>query len=142
MTLKNEKTLKEKIMDEMSISYANALEKNFEIAKKYIRITSEGKVHLPSKEMLTGKDQILLYLIGKIYAKEAGLTIEISVTNDELATELGIPTGSLLPWLKELRDKNQIKTMKKGKYVSHQIQINIIEKILNNIDKKLKKKAE
>lgn len=135
-----EKTLKEKINEEMSVSYSNALEKNFELAKKFIRITPEGKVDVLLKDKLTGKEQILLYFIGKLYAKEAGRVVDIDVGNEELANELGIPMGSLLPWLKNLRDSNKIGPVKRGRYTNHQVQINLVEKILNDVENKMKKR--
>lgn len=133
---KDIKNLKQRILEEMSVSYTNALEKNFELAKQFIRVTSEGKVEVLVKEQLNGKQQILLYLIGKLYSKEAGLTPTESAGNKELTEELGIPMGSLLPWLKDLRDQNRIKAVKTG---YHQISINLIEKTLKEIEKKINK---
>jgi hypothetical protein len=51
--------------------------------------------------------------------------------------ELGIPKGSLLPWLKNLRDKKTVKQMKTGRNVFHTVPINLVEKTLKNIEKKL-----
>jgi hypothetical protein len=133
---KDIKNLKQRILDEMSVSYANALEKNFELAKQFIRVTSEGRVEVLMREQLNGKQQILLYLIGKLYSKEAGLTPAESAGNKELTEELGIPMGSLLPWLKDLRDQNRIKAVKTG---YHQVSVNLIEKTLKEIEKKLNK---
>ncbi len=132
--------LKEKILAEMTSDYSNVLDKNFELAKRFIRITSEDSVEILVKDKITGKEQILLYLIGKIYAKESGLSLTEEVDNNELMKELGIPLGSLLPWLKSLKEENKIKPIKRGKFVNHRISINLIEKVLNEIDKKLKKK--
>jgi len=140
METKKEKSFKEKILEEMTVSHANSLEKNFELAKKFVRITQEGNIDLLHKEKLTGTEQILLYLIGKLYAREANLSIDANVANEELTTELMIPIGSLLPWLKSLRDSNKIRTIKEGKYVKHNIQISTVEKILEKIDNKLKSK--
>ena len=140
MEIKKDKSFRDKILEEMTVSYANALEKNFEVAKKFIRISQEGNVDLLHKEKLTGIEKILLYLIGKLYSKEANLTTEANADNEELARELMIPTGSLLPWLKSLRDANKIRTFKESKYTKHHIQPNIIEKILEKIDDKLKPK--
>lgn len=132
--------LKGKILAEMTSSYTNALDKNFELAKKFIRITSEGFVEVLVKDKISGKEQILLYLIGKVYAKEAGLSITDEVENNEIMRELGIPLGSLMPWLKSLKEENKIKPIRKGKLVNHIASINLIEKILVNIEEKLTKK--
>lgn len=139
MTKNNQGILKKKIIDEMTVDYSSALEKNFDLAKQFIRITKDGKVDIISKEKFTGKEKILLYLMGKLYAKEAGLSVTDDVGNKELMDELGIPEGSALPWLKDLRDKKKINPIKKGRYTYHNIQINVVEKTLKGIEKKSKK---
>ena len=141
MTDNKENTLKERIIEEMTVDYANALEKNFDLVKQFIRITKEGKIDILLKDNLTGPEQILLYLIGKMYAKEAGLSTTDDVGNQEFMDELGVPKGSLLPWLKKLRDENKIKLIKRGKYTHHNISINFIEKTLNSVGSKVKKSA-
>lgn len=135
------KDLKAKILSEMTVDYAGALERNFDLAKQFTRITKEGKVEILFKERLPGTDQILLYLIGKLYAKEAGLATSEDVNNKELMAELGIPKGSLLPWQKKLRDENKIRPIKKGANTHHVIAVNRVEKILKDIEKKLTKQA-
>lgn len=139
MEQEKNKDLKRKIIEEMSVEYSNALEKNFDLAKQFIRITKDGKVDIISKDKIGGKEQILLYLIGKLYAKEAGFTVIDDVGNNELMEELGIPEGSLLPWLKDLRDKNKIKRVKKGRYTHHIIPVNLVERTLKSIERKIKK---
>lgn len=139
MTENSRNALKKRIVDEMTVDYSSALEKNFDLAKQFVRITKEGKVDILFKEELTGKEQILLYLIGKLYAKEAGFSATDDVGNKELMAELGIPEGSVLPWLKGLRDKKKINPIKKGRYTHHNIQINAVEKTLKGIERKVKK---
>jgi len=117
--------------------YSGALERNFELAKQLLRVTREGKVTVLFKEDLTGEERIILYLIGKLYAKEGGFVEKHEVDNKELMDELGIPKGSLLPWLKNLRDKRTIKQIKTGRNVFHTVPINLVEKTLKNIEEKL-----
>ena len=74
MSNQKENELKKRIIEEMTVDYSNALEKIFDLAKQFIRITKDGKVFILFKDKLSGKEQILLYLIGKLYAKEAGFT--------------------------------------------------------------------
>ena len=131
--------LKKKIMEEMTVDYHSALEKNFDLAKQFIRITKDGKIEVLVKDTLRGKDSIMLYLIGKLYAKEAGFTATDNVGNKELMDELGIPEGSLLPWLKDLRDANNIRRVKKERRVYHFISINLVERTLKSIEKKISK---
>ena len=136
--MKNKKrALRDRILEEMAVDYANTLEKSFDLAKKFVKITSDGRVDVVVKDQIRGQDKILLYLIGKVYAKEAGKVKEELVGNEELQEELGIGKGSLLPWLKRLRDKNKIKSLTKVGKSFHKIPLNQIEKTLKRMDKKL-----
>jgi len=130
--------LKKRILEEMMIDYADELAKNFNLAKQFIRITREGKVKVLVKDEVSGKERILLYLIGKMYAKEAGLAETEEVENKELMEELAIPEGSLFPWLKELREENKIKQIRREGKVYHIVPVNQIEEILGAIDKKVR----
>ena len=132
-------SLKMRISEEMTVDYSSALEKNFDLAKQFIGITKAGKVDILVKDKLNGEEQILLYLIGKLYAKEAGFTPIEEVSNKELLEELGVPEGSLLPWLKDLRDTNKIKQVKRGRYTYHLIPPNLVERTLKSIERKIKK---
>ena len=135
---KSKGNLKRRIAEEMTVDYASALEKNFDLAKQFIRITREGNVDILFKDKLTGEERIRLYLVGKLYAREAGLAATNEAENKELMDELGIPRGSLYPWLKGLRDKNMIKQVGKERHV---IPVNLVERTLKSIEKKLKKSA-
>jgi len=137
-----ESNLKRKIIEEMTVDYGSALEKNFELAKQLIRITKDGKIDVLFKDKLTGTENISLYLIGKLYAKEAELTPTNDAGNKELMDELGVPRGSVLPWLKDLRDANKIKTITKGKYTYHTIALNVVEKTLKEILNKVSKEGK
>lgn len=137
-----EGNLKRKIIEEMTVDYGSALEKNFELAKQLIRITKDGKIDVLFKDKLTGTENISLYLIGKLYAKEAELTPTNDAGNKELMDELGVPRGSVLPWLKDLRDETKIKTITKGKYTYHTIALNVVEKTLKEILNKVSKEGK
>ena len=139
MTKDKERDLRKKILEEMTVDYSNALDKYFDLAKQFIKITKEGKVDILHKDKISGKEQVLLYLIGRLYAKEAGFINTEDVGNKELMDELGIPIGSILPWIKNLKDNKKIKPIRRGKYTHHSVSINLIEKTLKNAEKKLKK---
>ena len=127
MANESKNSLKEKILDEMVVDYADTIDKNFECAKKFIRITKEGKIDVLVKDRVKGPTKILLYLLGKVYAKKAGLVDEDVVGNAELMEELNIQKGSLLPWIKTLSDAQKIKKIRKGASVKHVIALNVIE---------------
>jgi hypothetical protein len=131
-------SLKERIIDEMTVNHSDALEKNFILAKQFIRITKDGKVDVLVKDKVTGLEAILLYLIGKLYAKEAELVPTDDVGSKELMNELGIPEGSLGRWLKDLRDTNKVTKVSRGKYTHHAVALNVVERSLKYIEKKLR----
>jgi len=133
-------SFRKKILNEMTADYSDSLRKNFDLAKQFIRITKDGNVDILVKEKLTGKEQILLYLVGKMYAKEAGLAATDDVGNNELTEQLGIPIGSLKPRLKELRDKKKIKQIKRERNVYHRVPVTLIEGILKVVEEKAAEK--
>jgi len=133
--------LKRKILQEMTVDYSNNLEKNFDLAKQFVRITKDGTIELLAKDKTSGKEQILLYLVGKMYAKEAGLATTDEASNDELTGQLGMPMGSLLPFLKELRDNNRIRQVKREQKVYHSMPAGRIEEALTAIQRKITKKS-
>jgi len=135
----NRESLKEKILEEMTVNYSKLLEQNFDLAKQFIRLTKDGDVEILVKEKVSGPEKILLYLIGKLYAKEAGLTSTDEIGNNELMEKLGVPSGSLLPWLKGLRDKKKIKRTRREHRTYHSVPISLVEKTLEEITEKLRK---
>ena len=137
--MQNDKeNLRKRILEEMTIDYSKVLEQNFDLARQFIRLTKEGDVEVLVKEKVTGEEKIQLYLIGKLYAKEAGLTSTEDAGNQEFMDSLGVPSGSLLPWLKSLRDENKIKQVKRERHTYHSIPIGLVDKTLKVIEKKIK----
>ena len=137
--MQNDKeNLRKRILEEMTMDYSKVLEQNFDLARQFIRLTKEGDVEILVKEKATGEERIQLYLIGKLYAKEAGLTSTGDVGNQEFMDNLGIPSGSLLPWLKSLRDENKIKQVKRERHSYHSIPIGLVGKTLMEIENKIK----
>jgi len=138
--LENAPDLKRRILEEMTVNYSTNLERSFDLAKQFIRLLPEGTVEILVKYNATGKEQILLYLIGKMYAKEAGYVSDESVNNNELLQQLGLPVGSLLPFLKELRDQNLIRQMKRDNNVHHAVPPAKVQDVLNSVGRKLARK--
>ena len=130
-------SLKEKIIEEMTTDYTGILERNFEQVKQILKISKNGKVEISNKDIYSGEELILLYLIGKAYCKEAGYSDVASVGNKELIEELGKPEGSVKPWTKNLRDKGRIKQDKDSSTAAHYILPQLIETVMKGIvDKK------
>lgn len=131
---KNEKaTLKERIIEEMIVDHQNILEKYFDLAKRFISINTKGSVNIISEEKFSVEEKILLYLIGKIYAKEAGLVPNEEVGFKELMDNIGILKGTIYPVIKRLRDKNKLIQRKEGKLTYITIPLNLLGKILSKM---------
>lgn len=130
-------SFRKRILAEMTFNYSGVLEQNFEVAKQYVRLAKNGDVDVLSKERLTGQEKILLYLLGKLYAKEASLATTEEVGNNELMKNLSIPMGSLLPWLKSLRDESRISETEKDNHAYHSLPISQVEMVLKEITKKV-----
>ena len=135
-----ENALAERIKAEMTVDYNDALEKNFDLAKKFVGITPEGKVNVQRNPAFGGEDRIVLYLIGKAYAARAGYAEADAVENKELLDELGMKEGSLFPWLKFLRDSGKIKQKAGAKGSLHYIPHNLISSELERLNKKADQK--
>jgi hypothetical protein len=118
----------ERIKKEMISDHENAIEKNYELAKRLILLSKSGKVEILNKDKLNAKEQISLYLVGKLYAKVASLSTKESVDNTELLHELGMREGTLYPALKSLREEKVIKQGDKKN--EHIIMTNMVEQIL------------
>jgi len=88
---------RKKIRAEMAADFSDSLEKNFSLAKQFIRVTNDGFVDVLVKDKVNGPEKIQLYLIGKKYAKQGEFTTSDEVGNKELMERLGIPEGSLMP---------------------------------------------
>lgn len=131
--------LRNKIKDVLSVDYSDLLDKNLDFVKQLLRITKEGKIDVIVKSNVTGQQKIGLYLIGKLYAKESGLSITDEADNKELMTQLGVREGSLLPWLKSLRDSGVIHDTQKGKKTYHSLPANEMERVLKEVYQYLKK---
>ncbi len=91
-------------------------------------------------DKITGPEKIQLYLIGKRYAKQGELTTSDDVGNKELMEQLGIPDGSLMPWLSDLHDKNKITRVTRQRNTYHSIPMNLIEATLKAVEKKMQRK--
>lgn len=125
--------LKKRIIEEMIVDHQNILEKHFDLTKQFINITTEGIVNVISEKRFSIEEKILLYLIGKIYAKEAGVASTEEVGFKELMDNLGILKGTIYPLIKRLRDQNKITQKKQGKLTYITIPLNLIGKILSEM---------
>ena len=133
MTNNDKTSLKERIIEEMIVDHQNILEKFFDLVKRFISISTKGSINIISEEKFSIEENILLYLVGKIYAKEAGIVSTEEVGFKELMDNLGILKGTIYPVIKRLRDKNKISQRKEGKLTYITIPVNLLGNILSKM---------
>ncbi len=125
--------LKKRIIEEMIVDHQNILEKHFDLAKQFINISTEGVINIISEKKFSTEEKILLYLVGKLYAKEAGVVSTEEVGFKELMDNLGIVKGTIYPIIKRLREKNKISQRKQGKLTYITIPMNLVGKFLSEM---------
>lgn len=124
--------LKKRILEEMKVDGAGALEQHFEVVKTLVKLTPTGRVVVLDKERYGARDQVMLYLLGKLYGGEAGLS-QKGASNEELMIELGLPEGTVRPRLKELRDARLVATTADGGESLHHVPSHMIERAIQSV---------
>jgi len=140
MSSKDAISLEERIKGELYLNRADALAKHFLTVKTLLRIRPEdGGIHLLTPEVLSGKLRVLTYMVGKLFAHAADESHKGRVGNEELVRELGIRMGSLLPYLKRLRDEGFIAAQLEGKRSFHSVRLSCLDKAMECIVSSLAK---
>ncbi len=124
------------IRNKLKVSKNQILENLLKKVAQFIKFTDDGDIFfIPPKDQLTEKEQIGLYLIGKYYAYREGTIKKKEVSNSELSTNLGIKPKNLSARLSELKDRNYIKSEKRGE---HYFFVPLIDRFVNEILNKKK----
>ena len=123
-------SLKEKILTEMV--YDDLIELNVDIAKRFIKLLG-NKIIIINNMLFTGKEKILLYLVGKLYSQEAGLISNVNVTSKELINNLEICKNSFYVYIKRLRTLGLIRQDKSRKINKYYIPRYLVGKIFEII---------
>ena len=124
--------LAEKIRNKLTVDESIIIEHVLDRLSKLIGITKTGKVVFKiSKEMLTTKNQIALYAIGKYMAKQAGYIESDQISIEELSRELGISPKIASTRAGELRREGRLISLERGMYRINPI---LIESIISEIE--------
>ncbi len=120
------------IRDTMTVNEESLIYANKELISRLVSLTKEGKVILSvDKSDLTGSQIVLLHLVGKLFAKVAGYSTNSSATNSEIASEMGIPLGTVGRCLMELRSRGFVRPL--GKEEGHGLVLSALPGILNEL---------
>ncbi|MEM0440115.1 MAG: hypothetical protein QXF45_01675 [Candidatus Caldarchaeum sp.] len=107
-----QKKLKELLIDEEELSTALV-----ERAKRFIRLTKDGKViFMIPKDKLPLRAQIMLYLAAKRFAREMGLVQSDVASIEEISGSLGADYFVVAARLKELKDSQLVLAVERGGY--------------------------
>ena len=124
--------LAEKIRNKLTVDESIIIEHVLDRLSKLIGITKTGTVVFKiSKEMLTTKNQIALYAIGKYMAKQAGYIESDQISIEELSRELGISPKIASTRAGELRREGRLISLERGMYRINPI---LIESIISEIE--------
>lgn len=123
--------LEEWIKNNMTIDDKSVIDAHREVISKLIGITNNGKVVLKvPKNGLRSSDLISLCLIGKFLGKVAGYLKTPNARNQDIASEMGIPEGTVGRVVTELEKRGMIKRSENGGY---EIVLSSLPSILSQI---------
>lgn len=131
--------LKEWIRREMTLEKTDILLQAKERVAALLGVSTDGAVafRLSSDQLskLDAKERILLYLIGKLFAKAAGYSADDTATNSELVVNLGMAEGTVKSQLSALRNSRFINPVRPG---IHSIARNRLLEALAYVESKVK----
>jgi hypothetical protein len=117
------------IRENMTVNEHSILNENKEAVAALVGVTIDGKVVLKvDKSELNSRQLVLAYLLGKLFSKMAGYSQHISATNNEIASELGMPIGTVGRCLLELRKQGFVRHGQDG---GNELVLSCIPAILN-----------
>lgn len=134
-----EDDLEKWIKKELTVDIRDELNKHKEDVKKLLRLMPNGEIIIKTDVVpVSSKEQIALYMIGKLYSNYVKYAKERTVTNKELADVLALPEGTVKTSLFQLRREGSIVALDAG---VHQIKMGHVGAILKEVLSKEKIKV-
>ena len=105
---------------------------NLERVKRLLRLNTDGKVYVKevTKDFGT-QNKILVQLIGKLYAKTAGLAESETLETGEIADKIGANSKAVSARLSDLREKGWVESPSRG---THRLEAHRLETILTHLE--------
>lgn len=126
-----EDDLEKWIKEELTVDIRNELNKHKENVKKLLRLMPNGEIIIKTDVVpVSSKEQIALYMIGKLYSNYVKYAKERTVTNRELVDVLALPEGTVKHSLFQLRREGSIVALDAG---VHQIKMDRVGAVLKKI---------
>ena len=130
--------LKEKLKRELLLEEEITSEQ-LERIKRFIRLTNKGQVvFVVPREKLPLRDQILLYLLGKKLAQEAGLADKDSASIEEVGNGLGVDYFQVAARLSDLKTQHYVLAAERGEYI---VILERLNEILDRLEKLIQEKV-
>jgi DNA-binding transcriptional ArsR family regulator len=109
--------LKDKIQDRMVTDHETILESNFERVEKLFRLYEDGTINLEGQYRdLEVKLQILIYLIGKLFAYEGELAESDTLETSFFYDRIDKSDRTIRSYLQKLRDEGYVKKEGQSKH--------------------------
>ena len=109
--------LKDKIQDRMVTDHETILESNFERVEKLFRLYEDGTINLEGQYRdLEVKLQILIYLIGQLFAYEGELAESDTLETSFFYDRIDKSDRTIRSYLQELRDEGYVKKEGQSKH--------------------------
>ncbi|MEM0336652.1 MAG: hypothetical protein QXS96_05400 [Candidatus Caldarchaeum sp.] len=136
--MEKKEDLKEKLKRELLLEEEITSEQ-IERVKRFIRFTNKGQiVFVAPREKLPLRDQILLYLLGKRLAREAGLGEKDSASIEEISNGLGADYFQVAARLSDLKTQHYVLSVERGEYIMVFARLN---EILDRLETMIKEKV-
>jgi len=116
----------------MTVNVEDKLSAHKDKVKQYMEFTENGEIILKESTRIPTWGRVALYMVGKLYAHYAGLTLERHVSHKELKTALNLPEGTVKSIIFRLRNDGWVLSQE-GLYQARYGSINTILDAINQI---------
>jgi hypothetical protein len=106
----------ELIRRKLVVDEAQIQERHLDQVAEHLSIDSAGNVHLHDPSRYIHRDALALHLLGRRYAKDAGLAPTDAMEVGALASVIGIDSKVAAARLGDLRGEGKVETVERGTY--------------------------
>ncbi len=108
--------IRERIRQSLLVDEHHAMDATLPLCKPHIQLDPTGRVHFKQLHALKHAERVLLFLVGKRMAKEAGLVETDVSTLDEVAEATGVQRNIVTARLSDLEKKRLVELSGRGSY--------------------------
>jgi len=98
------------VRSNMTVDDSSIMMTHKESVSRLVSLSNDGKVILlKDRKLFSSRQLVVLYLLGKLFAKVANYSTSRAAVNSEIAYELGVPKGTVGRCLMELREMGHVR---------------------------------